>query len=246
MGPAVFAFAHPDDETLAAGVAVVEHLAAGQDVHLVCMTLGGGSQVRQVLNGATANPSAYWGVHHDPADEGYPPLDVPGFETARVAEWQRAGALMRSGLTGSLTLTLMALPDGGVTQVAAREALLEFCAALPLVGEGDQIRLKTHTPVPELDAHPDHRAIGRAVEEIHASNPALFAAPRYYVLPGTWGSPALDLVDWHWDTPASTATAARARNAARSYGSWPFAIGHHSRPDWFALLVSDPKCLFHT
>src|SRR4029453_4981728 len=71
---AVFFAPHPDDETLGMGVAVANHVAAGRQVRVVAVTGGGASATRLNLNGSDVAP--WWGVPHNPAQEGYAPLDV--------------------------------------------------------------------------------------------------------------------------------------------------------------------------
>lgn len=255
MSLALFTFAHPDDETLAAGVSIAEHVAAGQDVHLLLVTRGKASSVRAKLNATSPTPSSWWGVMHDPAVEGYAnpnplveALDMDAFGEARFSEYQAATNAMKSGLPGTLTLHEAGLPDGGVTVFDAQNAILAVCDE---IAPGLPVRLKGHTWVPQLDAHPDHIAIGAAIKQLGTDNPSRFNDRRHYLLPGYWTDPDLSLVGEAWDLPSDAGVSARAVNAARAYGAWApdvgrFAIGHHSTGAYFAQVIATPKCLFHS
>lgn len=248
--PALFVAAHPDDETLAMGAAIVAHVAAGQDVHVLVLTDGDASGVRPVLNGASVNP--WWGVQHDPAAEGYAPLDGLAFAAARVRELETAARAMATGLPGTLTVHRAGLGDQTLTQASASAAVLAVCDAIDPGGAG--VRLKSHTHVAALDANPDHVAIGGAVRQLAVDYPARFGSavggPRYYILPGYWSDPDLSLVGERWDVPADAGAVARVRNAARAYAAWApeqgrFAVGWHSTTSWFEALTAAPKSMYH-
>lgn len=240
--PALFAFAHPDDETLAAGVAVAEHVRAGQEVHVLWLTAGEASGVRQVLNGT--GTSAWWGVPHDPAGEGYPALTAVDFAEARDVEAGNAVRALASGYPGTLTVHHAALPDGGVTQpavAAAVDVLREDIAG------GGPVRVKTHSWL--VDDHPDHVAAGQAVKGLAAADPDLWPSPRYYILPAYWADGRLSQVADVWDLPADSGVAARCRNAYRAFGAWSpprtYAVGWHSVPAQFGTLDAGPRSLYH-
>jgi LmbE family N-acetylglucosaminyl deacetylase len=246
MATVLFCAAHPDDETLAMGVAIAEHVAAGHDVHVLWMTRGEGSTVLSYLNGLST--SSWWGLLHNPAAEGYTTLDAAGIGTARVAEGTAAVRALASGL-GAVMVHEAGLPDGGLTVADVAWAITSVA---DLIAPGNSpMRLKSHTWVSQLDVHPDHIAVGGAVKALGDSDPTRFGDRRYYVLPGYWGDPDLSLVTDAWDTPANAGIRARAINACRAYGAWApdrgsYAIGLHSKPDWFATVTATPKCLFHT
>lgn len=247
MNPALFISAHPDDETLAMGVAIAEHVAAGQDVHLLWLTRGEGSSVRAKLNATSPTPNAWWGLMHDPAGEGYEPLTVEQFGQARIDEGTRAVTCLTAGLPGTLTIHEARLPnDGTMVAADAQAAILDVCDTIsPTAG----VRLKTHTWHPQLDAHPDHIAAGAAAKQLAVDDPTRFSDVRYYLLPPYWTDPDLTLVAEVWDLPSDAAISARAINAARAYGAWAppnrYAIGHHSTYAYFAQVLAGPKCLFH-
>ncbi len=55
LPPALFVAAHPDDELLAMGVAVAEHVAAGRETHVLLLTDGGITSARDAINGDTVS-----------------------------------------------------------------------------------------------------------------------------------------------------------------------------------------------
>ena len=62
MSRLLFVHAHPDDETLATGVAILHHVARGDDVHVLTCTLGEEGEVIPAelahLEGAEGDPLA--------------------------------------------------------------------------------------------------------------------------------------------------------------------------------------------
>lgn len=243
--PALFAAAHPDDETFM-GVAVAEHLAAGQDVHVVLVTDGEASGVLDYLNGGRL--STWWQVMHVPSAECYSPLTRDELAAARVREAANALDCLASGLPGTLTLHRAQLPDGLVTVDAAQAAILAVCDE---IAPGGPVRIKGHTWISQLDSHPDHIAVGAALKNLSAADPVRFSDRRHYILPGYWTDPDLPLaVGRSWDNPTNADIAGRARNAARAYGAWApdrdsYAIGMHSINAWFDTIIATPKCMVH-
>jgi LmbE family N-acetylglucosaminyl deacetylase len=235
--PALFVAAHPDDEILAMGVALAEHIAAGQDIHLLWLTRGEASGARGRINGEISG--GWWKVAHNPAAEGYEPLTPSQFGAARLAEAVNA---VRS--LGAVKIHEAGLPDGGVTQASAEQAIRAVAAQ---INPGGAVRLKTHTHT--VDNHADHLAVGRAVLSLGNSDPAKFGDRRYYLLPWYWSDTRLSKVTESWDNPGSTTISNRVINACRAYGAWSppntYAIGQHSVPDLFATIMARPRCMFH-
>lgn len=242
--PALFVAAHPDDETLAMGVAIAEHVAAGQDVHLLWLTRGEASGVLAEINGVGVLP--WWGIQHQPAAEGYAPLDPAGLGAARIAEALVATRCLSAGLPGTLTPHEAGLPDGAVTVPDAQAAILDLADA---IAPGGPVRLKGHTHVSELEPHPDHRAAGEALRALAQADPSRFGDVRHYLLPNHWSDPDLTLVAESTDQPANAGIAARAVNACRAFAAWApphsFAIGMHSVSSLFNTLMATPKCVYH-
>jgi LmbE family N-acetylglucosaminyl deacetylase len=240
--PALFVFAHPDDETLAASVAIAEHVKAGQDVHVLLLTEGRASGVLAQLNGAGV--PAWWGVPHDPAAEGYAELSPADFGAARVREAQVATQQLATGYSGTLALHQAALPDTGVTAAAALDAIR---GTADEIGGGGPVRLKGHSDV--VDNNPDHVAIGQALRQLGAEDPTRFGGVRYYVLPMYWSDARLGQVAESWDGPADAGVSLRCRNAFRAYAAWSppesFAIGYHSVPQAWPVIETNPRVMYH-
>lgn len=239
--PALFVAAHPDDETLAMGVAIAEHVAAGQEVHVLLLTDGTATGVINMLN-ATGSQSSWWGVPHDPAAEGYAPLTRAWIGAARVAEAEAALNCLSAGLPGTLTVHRAGLQDGAVTRDEAGAAIV---AVADEIAPGVPVRLKTHTWL--VDNHPDHIAAGAAAKLL--AQDARFSDLRHYIESPYWSDARLSKVSTAWDTPGSAAVGVRARNACRAYGAWQpphsYAIGYHSVAAQFNTIAATPKCLFH-
>jgi len=197
------------------------------------------------LNGTAT--SSWWGVPHNPTAEGYATLDAAAVGDARVTEATAAVRALVSGL-GPVTVHEAGLPDGALLQSDV-EAAIESVADTIAPGLSP-VRLKAHTWRPQLDVHPDHIAVGAAVKLLGDADPNRFGDRRYYLLPGYWADPDLDLVSEVWDLPANAGIKARAVNACRAYAAWApdrgsYAIGMHSKPDWFNTVATTPKCLYH-
>lgn len=240
--PAIFVAAHPDDEILAMGVTLAEHLSLAQDVHVLLLTDGTASGVINMLN-ATGAPSTWWGVAHNPAAEGYTPLTPADLGVARVAEAESSIRCLAAGQPGTLTIHRAGLPDGAVTQAAAAAAIT---ALADLVAPGAPVRVKTHTHL--VDNHPDHLAAGLAARQLAAADPR-FADLRHYIEQPYWSDARLSQVTTSWDTPASSDISTRVRNACRAYASWhppaSYAVGYHSVASQFDSIAATPKCLVH-
>lgn len=239
----VFAAAHPDDESIGMGVAIAEHAAAGYDVHVLLMTDGEASSVRDALNG-TGPINPWWGVAHDPVREGYAPLFALDLAAARVIEAETACVAL-GGPTG-VTVHRASLPDGAVTVAAAQAAILALCDSLTT----GPVRLKGHTFWPALESHTDHLAVGLALANLTAYDASRFADRRHYVLPGGWAATGAGLPIRSWDTPTDATIRAQAVNATRAYMAWAphlgaYAVGYHSKSDWLSLIASSPKCQVH-
>jgi LmbE family N-acetylglucosaminyl deacetylase len=234
----LFVHAHPDDETLAMGVAIVEHIIAAHDVHVLCLTDGRGSGAHDILNGV--GTSAWWGVPHDPEAEGYVALDDDAFAAARLAEHARAVACLASGL-GAVTTHYAHLSAATPATVAG--AIVAVADAIAPTGH---VWIKTHSPV--VDNHPDHVAAGDAAVALRAGNPTRYGNLRHYVLPQYWSDPRLSQVTEGWDLPAE-GVASRVLNACRAYGAWApphsYAVGMHSVSSIFDTLMASPKSMQH-
>jgi LmbE family N-acetylglucosaminyl deacetylase len=231
--PVVFVTPHPDDEVLGFSVQLWRHVAAGRDVHILALTRGIGTRVIDELNGTTVNTN-WWKVRHNPALEGYAPLDPAAIGRARMREQQAACAAV--GIPASHIHEANLPDDLNVTVDQVKAAIIALADTLP--------------PDPGLwatsyvvDGHPTHLAAGQ-------EQPTRFRDRRYVVLRTYWNDPRLAQVAETVGGPASAEERDRTINAARAYGAWQprsgaFAIGNHSTSTLFGLALTDPKVMVH-
>jgi LmbE family N-acetylglucosaminyl deacetylase len=243
----LFVFAHPDDETIAAGLDIRKHIEAGRDVYVLILTRGTASGVLNQLNGI--GTSSVWGMPHDPETEGYAPLTPETFGAARIAETTDALRILASGTGRTVTLLEGGLVDQQVTKAAAMDAVQavhdQICAP------GEALWLKTHTDILVSGApleNVDHTAAALAVRQLAAADPATYGNTRFYVEPPHWTAAATVRTLSRSIPVAGTHQSAATLNAARAYAAWApevgrFAIGLHSVPgDW----ISAPENRYHT
>ena len=239
MADVLFVAAHPDDETLGMGVAIAEHIAAGHNVNVLIMSRSVGSGVLDQLNGSAL--SSWWGVIHNPSDEGYSPLTSEAFGIARSNEAITALDCLATGL-GTYTLFEGNLPEFTLTE--AQDRILDVCTTI----SAGAVLLKGHSHL--VDDHAEHVIVGNALKNISLANPTLYGNRRHYILPRYWTDSRLSTVAEHWDLPTNAGISARALNACRSYAAWAppdsYAIGAHSVPDMWPVLMQAPKCMYHS
>jgi LmbE family N-acetylglucosaminyl deacetylase len=234
----IFISPHPDDETLAMGAAIAQHLAAGRQVHALALTAGTATRVRGELNGDAIAP--WWGVRHDPAAEGYAPLTTAAIGQARLREWH--AALDQLGVPQA-NRHEAGLQDGAVTVEGAMAAIRAVADGLPNTG------LWTTSWV--ADRHPDHLAAGQAVRRLGQLDPIRWWDRRYTVLPTYWADPIRYPAPGRaWLLPADTTQRRKAINACRCYGAWQprsgaYAVGMHSVDALFTKVMADPRCMVH-
>lgn len=251
--PVIFCVPHPDDETLGAGVSIAEHVAAGRDVRVLLMTRGTSSGALWRLNGGTVSP--WWGVAHNPVQEGYLPFTPESLGAARRAEITSALACL--GVTADRIYEASDLigepvTDGSITEDQARRAILALVGQLdPAAGNPG-----LWGPTWLVDDNPDHTNVGLAIKNLGETDPRL-TDRRYWVIPPYWTDARLTQIGTEfWDLPATTAIANQARNACRAYSAWnpaagSFAIGYHSAAPTFEPMDGAPgsatsaRCLIH-
>jgi LmbE family N-acetylglucosaminyl deacetylase len=223
--PVLFVAAHPDDETLAMGVAIAEH--SGQNVHVLILTYG---EASSTLNGLNATL----------ADQGHPTLTQGEFAMARQTEGIRAVAALTAP---NAVLHWAELPDGQVTTASAKAAILAVANQL-----GSVVRIKGHTYISAVEPHPDHRAVGNAILALAAEQPARFSDRRFYLLPHAWGYTGT-LPGRIVDYPNDAVITGRVMDAAAVYADWnptaSYGIGMLSTPSYFNALTADPQSVVH-
>ena len=245
----LWVWAHPDDETIAGGLALIQHLVAGRDCYVLTLTRGTASGVLDVLNGDAT--SSLWGMPHDPATEGYAPLTPETFGAARLAETACALRVLASGTGRTVTLVEGGLTDQAVTKTAVMAAIQAFYDANCVPGEA--LWLKTHTDALAPGGlpleNPDHTAAGQAVRQLAADQPGPFGNTRFYGLPAHWADASFVAKHPIRTLPvAGTTQAAATLDAAEAFRCWApdvgrFAIGHQSVA---SLFIAAPENRYHT
>ena len=171
MADVVVWVAHADDESATHGGAVATHLQAGDRVVVALCTDGGGTRVApRTLNGEA--PCGWHGYVHDPAAEGYAPLDRASLVERRDEEF-RAACRAVGVPAGDVVIARQGRPDrprdGGLGVEEADALMDEVLRGLDLgprpgAATGPEAdvppRHLTHT---DLDGHPDHAALGTAL-----------------------------------------------------------------------------------
>lgn len=132
MATVVFVTPHQDDETLAMGPAVRDHLDAGHDVHVLLLTTGQNSAVRAEIG-----------------------LSVEDFVAARDDELQRADR--QNGVRfANIHIAADRTEDGQLTVAAAQQMISGFYADHPGAW------CKSYSNLPADGRHPDHVTAGQA------------------------------------------------------------------------------------
>lgn len=235
----IFHVPHADDEVLSLGVAILQCLARGEEVHLILITDGSACGSFHFLNGTEKCP--IHNVYHDPIKEGYLDgiLDTQDHVAARRREFLSAAEIL--GIPTS-NLHVYGYKDGKLTVEQARQIALRAEKSEDIPGP------KTHHTMTErYDNHNDHQACGRALADLHAEGS--IAPPFWYVKRSLWhtiptGDPVEDLV-------ADEAQAKVLRKAAEDvYKNWDpknghYAIGYHSVPESFDKMLKDFRNKVH-
>lgn len=206
---------HPDDETLSMSLAAIFYLNLGYEVHFVFMSPGGATQQHEKLSDGYNCP--FHGYVHNCAEEGYPAdLTLDDIGAIRLKEGvSAAGAMGTVSGTGRVYVHqatgLEAYAYGGSdwqnpTNVdVAQEIIAGY------VNANDSSTF--HHTMSDLDRHPDHACIGRALRNLKndpgysAKLPGarFFVSRLYWALPDIAAKPGYSWV---------TATIGSGRTAA--------------------------------
>lgn len=232
--PIIFYTPHQDDETLWMGTVIAHHTLVGREVHVVSVTDGSTSAVRDSLNGLKAN--GWWPAgQHYPYREGIPDLDPAAFAAARDQELIDACAEL-----GVSELNLhfdWAVPRADGTtltreaniSVADAESLIrDFAVRYPDAG---------HYTTWWGDTDPNHAAIGQALRNLAVtSDPARKIVDRRWLVRTGQNPVGSEL----YTLPSTLADAitGMVRSAVKAYAAWApragrYAIGYHSVPQYF-------------
>lgn len=240
LPPVFFLSAHQDDETLWAGRIIAHHVLAGRDVHVVCMTTGENTGVRDQLNGVGVN--GWWNQLHVPTAEGYTPLSLD--DTADARDVEQGCAVAALGVPNPV-VTPDCRPADGLLTVDFVRAYAES-----LADEWPGVDIWTHHPQDSFSApHPDHVACGQAMAGLYHENGGAagpFGATRFFLRPelATSTAPVCSPHGSVYNVPSTYLVEVEKRNlnATRCYGAWAplrgsFAVGMHSVPGYFVAAA---------
>lgn len=159
---------HPDDETLSMGLAAVYYLSLGYEVHFVYMSPGGSTSARDKVN--NGYNCQFHGHVHNCTQEGYPAdLTMDQVGAIRLNEGRSAvGAMGTVSNAGQVIVhqetAFSTYPDfayfGGhdwqnPINVDVTQAIMK--------GYIDTHPGSIHHTMSDLDRHPDHACLGRAL-----------------------------------------------------------------------------------
>lgn len=242
--PIVFYSPHQDDETLIMGQVIAHHALAGREVHIVLCSNGQTSGALPQINGQAT--SSWWGGFHYPAREGYAPLSATDFGHART--WELYASCAQLGVPAvrvhigpaDQDLTSDQLPDE-ISQSWGEQILTSWASHFTLRGF-DRVG---HYTTWSGDDHPDHAAMGRALQSRRTLHPSWFDDARWLVKPEQAAAAGAAA----YTPPGSLAAQIKlmSRRAGWCYRAWQpsagaYAIGYHSVPPMFAAVErADPN-----
>ena len=224
---------HQDDGVLFMGQVAAHHMLAGREVHVVLMSNGSTSNVRQKLNGEI-HSGPWWGGFHDPAREGYVPF--PDDEQGRahlglartdewLASWLQLGVPIERLHFGAGLSSSAQLPDA-VTEEYAGQVISHWVGHDTSAGLAAPGLYTMHWG----DPNSDHAHCGAALRALRIGG-YLYADSRWLVKPEQ--AVAVGAEPYVVPTSLQPEVKLLCRRAALAYGAWApslgsFAIGYHS------------------
>ncbi|MCT8137650.1 PIG-L family deacetylase [Anaerobacillus sp. CMMVII] len=157
----IFYAPHPDDEVLTMGMAILQQMSEGHDVHIVLLTRGGASK------------RARREVNEKLEAEGRTPLTVEQFMDAREKEFHLA--LTKLNIDKE-NVHVFDYPDAALQATDVKEVMINFETKYPGA---------YHHGFTYYDPHKDHKATGEALRELKEDGlveNATFFVPRYVEL----------------------------------------------------------------
>lgn len=224
---------HQDDGALFMGQVAAHHVLAGREVHAVLMSNGSTSGARAEINGTTVD-NGWWGTPaHNPAREGYAPLDLTEFGLARTREWSQSwlqlGVPLERQHLGMGLASSDLLPD--TISVAYATDVMRYWM------EQDRSEGLSNSSMKTMwwgDNATDHAACGAALRNLKLTDPD-FADAQWIVRTEQHGDAGAQ-----YAVPAAMLAEVRQMQyrAAWPYQAWApeqgmYAAGRHSVPDLF-------------
>lgn len=226
--------AHQDDELLTFGGIIADALAKGQNVKVACMGHGEKTCVRNVLNdGCTCD----WheGTHTYE-------LSKPELIECRDRELLASAQALGVPAQDVVFASVRCLDD-------ERDVLHTKAALELLLGRYHPARVVTHSPLPKVKGHADHRAIGLAAWLLNKSGAIAnleFAVEPYCIENALACNPSAKF----YDLDLSEASVQAVQKAAPVYKKWnpaarSYAIGYHSVRREFDDFLAHPRFVMH-
>lgn len=239
---------HQDDGALFMGQMAAHHVLAGREVRVVLMSNGNTSAARNEINGTVVD-NGWWGTPaHNPAREGYEPLDLTDFGLARTQEWRQSwiqlGVPPERQHFGAGMASSDLLPANITTAYAT--SVMQYWM---------QQDLNEGLPAPSMkamwwgDTTLDHANCGTALRNLRLTDPH-FVDAQWMVRAEQHGDTGMQ-----YAVPSTMLAEVRAMQsrAAWCYCAWApeygsYAIGRHSVPDLFdsGPLVHLPNWIVKT
>lgn len=225
MNEAVFLVPHQDDEILAMGAYIRQHVEAGRETVVVMVTDGQASGARTKLKSQKGCD-----------------LSESAFSKARDREF--IDCMTRLGVP-EYNLYFENLLDGGLTLLQAKSVWRKYIANFPA---------GSYKTMSWMDAHKDHHLLGRALDELNRNGEvpngdARFCRSQLYTDAPTPGGSNQSAADPNVVKLAAGAYGVWSpNNLAHAYymGSGPrYGIGHLSVPAMFSELDSNPVTFVH-
>lgn len=195
---------HQDDELLAMGTDIINHINDGHDVKVILCTDGVSSKVRRLLS---KQGSCTWhsGIHNYGINEAE-------FIALRDEEF-KASCRALGVREDNIHIYHSRGVDGSLTIAKAREIFLYYMNMFP------NSRVKTYTPCGPSAEHTDHKTLGKAALELYNEGRIWNNDLRFYIEP--W------LIDqWKeanpgkWSGPVRTPDEYKIDNALAAYKIW--------------------------
>lgn len=228
----IFYSPHQDDETLFAGVSIMNHLADGYDVHVVLVTDGKASGARNKLNG-----SWYCNWHnkyHSPSKENYGDGTVSETEFRNARDTEFRASLKELGVKDSnVHIASSRYADGTLTVAEAKSVIQSYASQYPEA---------RHMSMTYSDVHPDHAACGTALLQLKDAGTIddvrwIVKIEEQSFTPGVYED--IRSVD-----------KTKLAKAIAHYKTWnptnkSYGVGYHSVPALFDILEKEKKSKYH-
>lgn len=218
---AIFYSPHQDDELLTMGVAIINHINAGYDVHVVLLTDGSASNVLGTVNKRLKRANR-------------PPLTLSSFVAARNVEFIRSNMAMG---VAKKNVHIEKLKDGRTSKSQIVSIMRKYNNLFPGAA---------NMTMSYIDDHIDHANAGEALFQLY--NEGKIKDARFYIQKDEFAkNPKLNVFSIE---TCQTGNCDEIKTAADSYMTFNpqrlhFAIGYTSVKAHFDEFLSEPISYYH-